>query len=129
RPAVFAVADQLVQVAMNLLINAADALQGRTDPLPKIEVTTAQVDGKVLLTVSDNGIGVDPAHIDQVFNERFTTKGAGKGSGLGLFLCRELIRSAGGDVSLRSEVGIGTVVTVSLPVPPINGSHDAGVAH
>ncbi len=117
-PAVYAVADQLVQVAMNLLINAADALQGRTDPLPKIEVETSMGDGMVLLVVRDNGIGIDPAHLDLVFNERFTTKGVGKGSGLGLFLCRELVRDAGGDITLRSEVGGGTAVTVALPLTP-----------
>lgn len=118
-PAVLAVADQLVQVAMNLLINAADALQGRTSPLPKIEVTTSHQGEQVALTVKDNGMGVDPEHLDQVFNERFTTKGAGKGSGLGLFLCRELIRGAGGDITLESQVGIGTVVTVTLPKAPL----------
>jgi two-component system, NtrC family, sensor kinase len=123
-PAVLAIADQIVQVAMNLLINAADALQGRTEPPPKIEVTTARQGDAVLLSVRDNGIGVDPAHIDQVFNERFTTKGAGKGSGLGLFLCRELIRGAGGNITLSSEVGVGTVVTVSLPLPPLSPDDD-----
>lgn len=117
-PAVYSVADQLVQVAMNLLINAADALQGRTDPLPKIEVETSMGEGKVLLVVRDNGIGIDPEHVDLVFNERFTTKGVGKGSGLGLFLCRELVRDVGGDITLRSEVGVGTIVTVTLPVTP-----------
>lgn len=121
-PAVYAVADQLVQVAMNLLINAADALQGRTDPLPKIEVSTAVKDGMVLLSVRDNGTGIAPEVIDQVFNERFTTKGPGKGSGLGLFLCRELIRGAGGEITLNSEVGTGTLVTVSLPVPAALGA-------
>lgn len=117
-PAVLAVADELVQVAMNLLINAADAVQGRTEPLPVIEVVTSRSEDRIIVTVRDNGTGIDPAHIDQVFNERFTTKGAGKGSGLGLFLCRELIRGAGGDITIHSDVGIGTTARVELPVPP-----------
>jgi two-component system, NtrC family, sensor kinase len=124
-PAVLAVGDQLVQVAMNLLINAGDALEGHFDPSPKIELRSWHDSRKVFFSVSDNGIGVEPMYLDEVFNQHFTTKGAGRGSGLGLFLCRELIRGAGGDITLNSEVGIGTVVTVSLPVPLTIGDQDA----
>ncbi|HJW27307.1 MAG TPA: ATP-binding protein [Rhodocyclaceae bacterium] len=121
-PAICVIADHLVQVAMNLLINAADALQGRTDPAPKIRVVTSQRGGMVAIDVSDNGTGIDPAHLGLVFNEHFTTKGPGRGSGLGLALCRSLIREAGGDISIASTLGLGTTVTVLLPIPVI-GSH------
>ncbi|MGE5493582.1 MAG: sensor histidine kinase [Actinomycetota bacterium] len=121
-PAVCVIADHLVQVAMNLLINAADALQGRTDPPPKIRVVTSQRGGMVAIDVSDNGTGIDPAFIGQVFNEHFTTKGPGRGSGLGLALCRSLIREAGGDISIASTYGVGTTVTVLLPVPVIGNN-------
>lgn len=124
-PAVMAAGDQLVQVAMNLLVNAGDALENRVDPPPKIEVRSWQEEGKVLFSVRDNGIGVEPMHIDEVFKQHFTTKGAGKGSGLGLFLCRELIRAAGGDIILSSEVGVGTLVTVFLPIVPMAGAEEA----
>jgi len=124
-PAIYATADHLVQVAMNLLINAADALQERTDPKPKIEVTTRQMGEKIVVEVRDNGSGIDPEYIDMVFNEHFSTKGPGRGSGLGLAVCRSLIREAGGDITIESTMGLGTTVTVSLPVPANVGVADA----
>lgn len=122
-PAVCAIADHLVQVAMNLLINAADALQGKAEPPPKIRLVTSQRGGMVVVDVSDNGTGIDPAHVGLVFNEHFTTKGPGRGSGLGLALCRSLIRAAGGEITIASTLGLGTTVTVALPIPVIgNGA-------
>lgn len=124
-PAVYAVADHLVQVAMNLLINAADALQSREDPPPRIDVRTRQRDGMVLIEVQDNGEGIDPALLDRVFDEHFTTKGRGRGSGLGLAVCRSLIREVGGDIAIASVRGEGTTVTVTLPAP-VEGSELPG---
>ena len=118
-PAIYVVADHLVQVAMNLLINAADALQDRHDPAPTIRVSTSSRDGKVAIEVCDNGAGIDPAHLGRVFDEYFSTKGRGRGSGLGLSLCRSLIRSAGGDITIASVVGSGTTATVTLPILPM----------
>lgn len=123
-PAVIGTADHLVQVAMNLLINAADAAQGRTEPPPRLTVTTRPADDKVLIEVSDNGCGIAPEHLDLVFNEHFTTKGVGHGSGLGLALCRSLIREAGGEISIASALGLGTMVTVTLPIPVIGSGND-----
>lgn len=116
-PAVQAIADHLVQVAMNLLINAADALQNRHDPPPVIEVRTRQANAFVVIEISDNGAGIAPHHLDLVFNEYFTTKARGTVGGLGLAVCRSLIRDAGGDITIASILGEGTTVTVTLPVP------------
>lgn len=115
-PAVHTVADHMVQVLMNLLINAADALEVCTDR-PRIEVVTAQGDGAVRMEVSDNGCGIPPENLDKVFNEHFTTKAPGRGSGLGLALCRSLILDSGGDIAIDSRPGAGTKVTVTLPLP------------
>jgi two-component system, NtrC family, sensor kinase len=115
-PAVYGVADHLVQVAMNLLINAADALKDRTEPLPKILVQTRRSDDCVLVEITDNGTGIEEVILGLVFNEYFTTKGPGHGSGLGLAVCRSLIRDAGGDITIASKLGIGTSVTVFLPI-------------
>lgn len=123
-PAIFGIADHLVQVAMNLLINAADALQDRTDPKPKIEIKTWQLGEKVFVEFSDNGTGIEPAYLELVFNEHFTTKGPGRGSGLGLSVCRSLIRDAGGDITIDSVLGHGTTVTVTLPVQKMAGVAD-----
>lgn len=116
-PAICAIADHLVQVAMNLLINAADALQDKVDPKPRIEVQTSRVSDVVIIRFIDNGTGIEPRYMDLVFNEHFTTKGKGRGSGLGLAVCRSLIRDAGGDITIVSESGVGTTVSVTLPVP------------
>lgn len=115
-PAVHTVADHMVQVLMNLLINAADALEVCTDR-PRIEVVTAQGNGMVRMEVSDNGCGIPPENLDKVFNEHFTTKAPGRGSGLGLALCRSLILDSGGDITIDSRPGAGTKVTVTLPLP------------
>lgn len=115
-PAVFGVADHLMQVAMNLLINAADVLQGQHEPPPKIQVSSFAKDGSVVFEVSDNGSGIAPENLDRVFNEYFTTKAPGTGIGLGLSLCRRLIQDAGGSISIASIPGAGTTVSVALPI-------------
>lgn len=116
-PAVFGVADHLTQVAMNLLINAGDALQGRHDPAPKIRVVSIVKGDRVAFEVSDNGVGIEPGILDKIFTDYFTTKAPGKGTGLGLALCRRLIQDAGGEILITSELGAGTTARVSLPIP------------
>lgn len=121
-PAIFVTADHLVQSILNLLINAADAMQGKTGDRPRIEVGTSLKDDRVLIEISDNGCGIAPDDLPLVFNEHFTTKGPGRGSGLGLALSRSLIREAGGDILIASTLGIGSTVTVVLPIPSLGGS-------
>lgn len=116
-PAVFAVADHVVQVLMNLLINAADSFEHVTDRHPVITISTTARDGTVRVSVSDNGCGIAPEHLQRVFEEHFTTKLPGRGSGLGLALCRSLICGAGGDIAIESLLEKGTVVTIILPLP------------
>lgn len=117
-PAVFGVADHLMQVVMNLLINAGDVLQGQHDPAPKIRVISFAQDDRAVFEVSDNGAGIPPENLDQVFTEYFTTKAPGTGIGLGLSLCRRLIQDAEGSISIASTAGAGTTVTVILPTRP-----------
>jgi two-component system NtrC family sensor kinase len=115
-PAVYGVADHLTQVAMNLLINAGDALEERYDPLPKIRVSTKVRGDSALLELEDNGCGIAPEVLDQVFDEYFTTKAPGRGTGLGLAVCRNLVSAEGGDITIASVLGVGTTVTVILPL-------------
>jgi signal transduction histidine kinase len=119
-PAVFVVADHIVQVLMNLLINATDALENCADAAPMITVRTRQEGNSVLLQVTDNGCGISSENIDKVFKEYYTTKPPGKGSGLGLALCRTLVNDSGGDIYLESTLGEGTTVTIRLPIPLTN---------
>jgi two-component system, NtrC family, sensor kinase len=118
-PAIHAVGDHLTQVVMNLLINAADASEGKSGVALRIEVSTRCEENQVLLAVRDNGVGISPATLARVFEEFFTTKPAGKGSGIGLAVSKSLIESAGGHIGIESELGSGTTVTVYLPL------HDA----
>ena len=115
-PAVYGVGDHLTQVIMNLLINAADAAEGRTDPKPRIVISTRPSEKNIVLTVTDNGTGMDKATLSRVFEEYFTTKPVGKGSGIGMAVSKSLIESGGGSIVVESELGIGTTVTIQLPL-------------
>ena len=114
-PAVYAVGDHITQVVMNLLINAADASEGRVDPKPRIVISTSCCEKGVMVTVTDNGSGMDKVTLSRVFEEYFTTKPMGKGSGIGMAVSKSLMESGGGVISIESELGIGTTVTLQLP--------------
>ncbi len=116
-PALFVVSDHIVQVLMNLLINAADALEGREEQTPSIVVASRLVGTSVMLTVTDNGPGIASENLGRVFDPHFTTKPPGRGSGLGLSLCRSLVQQDGGEISVESVPGQGTMVRITLPVP------------
>jgi two-component system NtrC family sensor kinase len=105
---------QIQQVVLNLLLNAAEATQSRTER--KVAVATSAVDGIVTATVSDNGEGIAPENIAKIFDPFFTTKPEGKGVGLGLAVSYGIIQAHGGDIEVKSRVGEGTTFTVSLPV-------------
>lgn len=119
-PAIYGVADQLTQVLMNLLINAADALDPVEDRPREITVRSEVSGGKVLLTVSDNGCGMDTNTLDRVFEAFFTTKS--RGTGLGLSICYSFVTEHGGTIEIDSAVGRGTRVQVILPLPAEDGS-------
>src|SRR5262249_49939186 len=113
-PAVIGVPDHLTQVLINLLLNAADALAGVHDRPRRITVRTRQVAGSVELLVIDNGCGMPPAVLERAFEEAFTTKPRGAGTGIGLFMCKALINAGGGAIELASLPNAGTTVTVRL---------------
>lgn len=116
-PAVNGVPDHLTQVLMNLLINAADAVEGVTARKPSIAVETRTSGDEALLSVIDSGCGMDDETRARAFDEGFTTKPAGKGSGLGLFMCKSLLADMGARIDLDSTPGSGTRVTVHMPLP------------
>lgn len=124
-PGVFAVADHLTQVLMNVLINAADALAGMGDRRPKIRIETSLAGEELVMKVIDNGRGMDAATLERAFDEAFTTKPADTGRGLGLFLCRELLQRHGGHIDVDSRLGEGTTVTVRHPIRPLPGAKEA----
>ncbi len=110
-PPVFVVEDHLMQVVLNLLLNALDAMPaGGT---LRIEVGTAG--GQVALRVRDTGSGMDRSVLARCFEPLFTTKEPGRGTGLGLSISRDIARAAGGDIELHSAPGRGTTAVVTLP--------------
>ncbi len=111
-PPVHMVRHQLLQVFVNLLLNACDAsCEGGT-----IKVEGGVSGGSVRLAVADEGEGIPAENLGNVFDPFFTTKAPGKGRGLGLAVCYRVVAEAGGDVEVRSEVGKGSRFTVRLPV-------------
>src|SRR5690606_36231269 len=112
-PRVLVVRDQLVQVFLNLILNALDA----TEEGGTIEITTQQKGNWLLISVSDSGHGIPGPHQSGLFRPYFTTKETG--TGLGLFVCRRVIeQSCGGRIELTDSSPGGTTFTVSLPLPP-----------
>jgi signal transduction histidine kinase len=112
-PSVEGDAIKLEQVVVNLLSNAIDALRARKPPR-HLTVDTAVVDGRVSVAVADNGGGVPAEVVAQVFRPFATTKGR-RGTGLGLYISRQIAREAGGELSLVSAPGEGARFLLSLP--------------
>ena len=115
-PAVRAVGDHVTQIVMNLLVNAADAIEGRSGSKARIDVSTHVQDGYAVIIVADNGTGMDKSTLGRIFEEFFTTKPPGKGSGIGMAVSKSLVESDGGMISVESEPGVGTRVMVRLPI-------------
>ena len=103
----------LVQVFINLVLNAADAMAGR--PERCLRIHGAQTDGdRVAVRVSDTGAGIAPEHRERIFDPFFTTKTA-TGTGLGLSIAHRIVEVHGGTLTVESTVGVGTTFTVDLP--------------
>jgi signal transduction histidine kinase len=111
-PPVLAIEGDLVQIALNLLVNAVQASTDRVD----IQVEVAEREGGVALTVSDRGAGIDPDALPHLFEPFFTTKRQGTGSGLGLSLSYDLARRHGGRLEARNRDGGGAAFTLWLPI-------------
>lgn len=107
---------QLVQVVLNLVLNARDAFGERPASQNHVRVRTEQKGAELVITVSDDGPGIPPDVLPQIFDAFFTTKPAGQGTGLGLAIASELARTAGGSIEVSSQLGVGATFSVRLPV-------------
>lgn len=103
-----------VQVLMNLLVNAADAMADSTRPRV-LSIRGGSEGEGVWLEVADNGAGMAPEVATHAFEPFYTTKTEGQGTGLGLYVCRQAVESLGGSIALDSTEGEGTTVRVELP--------------
>ncbi len=102
---------QINQVISNLLVNAAQAIEHQG----VITVRTWQENGFALLSIADTGSGMPPELLSRIFDPFFTTKDVGKGTGLGLSISYDIVKKHGGEITVVSEVGVGTTFTVKLP--------------
>ena len=102
--------NQINQVLLNLLLNAIQAMEKPG----AIHVSLRQDHESALITVADEGKGISPENLDNIFRPFFTTKG--HGTGLGLSLARRIVEAHGGSIRVRSQVGKGTQFEVRLPI-------------
>lgn len=117
-PPVCMVEDHLVQVVLNLLINSLDAMTEGGH----LTLDIRSVDELVVLRITDNGVGMERRVLDRCFEPLYTTKEPGKGTGLGLGICRDILADAGGEIEVHSARGRGTTVVVSLPAAQDDGA-------
>jgi two-component system, NtrC family, sensor kinase len=123
-PKVEVVPQDIGRVLLNLINNAFYAVSEKsktagTGYQPKVTVGTARIDGKVEITVSDNGNGIPEAIRDKIFQPFFTTKPTGQGTGLGLSLSYDIVtKGHGGELKLESAENAGTTFIISLPSLP-----------
>jgi PAS domain S-box-containing protein len=114
-PPVRCLLSQLNQVFMNLLVNAAHAIEIQGD----ITIATRRLgEDAVQISIADTGKGIAPEHLNRIFEPFFTTKPVGKGTGLGLSIAWGIINKHHGKIEVASEVGKGTTFTITLPVDP-----------
>jgi signal transduction histidine kinase len=112
-PLVWCNLGQLNQVFLNILVNAAHAIEEKGE----IRIATREEDGSVRIAISDTGVGIQPENLKRIFDPFFTTKEVGKGTGLGLSIAYDIVvNKHGGSIGVESEIGTGTTFTIMLPI-------------
>ena len=123
-PKIKANPDQLKQVFLNIITNAYQSMGNSglltitTDVKENVGTGLAPVREEDIIEIvfTDTGCGIAPENLKKIFTPFFSTKEPGKGTGLGLYICKSLIKTLNGDISVQSEEGKGTSFTISLPV-------------
>ncbi|NLR76274.1 PAS domain S-box protein [Leeia aquatica] len=111
-PTVETIPSQLNQVFLNILVNAAQAIDG----FGAITLRSGAAEDRVWISIQDTGKGINPENLKRIFDPFFTTKPVGQGTGLGLSLVFGIMKKLGGYITVSSEVGVGTCFTIHLPV-------------
>jgi two-component system sensor histidine kinase PhcS len=114
-------ATNIVHVFMNLLVNSAHALKSKGEA-GKIKVFCSERNGRLDVTVRDNGTGVAAADLPRLLDPFFTTKAPGEGMGLGLSICHTIVKNHGGTIRINSEPGQWTEVSFDLPLAPASAT-------
>jgi len=135
-PPVVGDASQLIQVLLNLITNAEQAIREVRES-GRIQIRLSPSGGNVMLTVQDDGVGIPPEALPKLFDPFYTTKRPGGGTGLGLSICLSIVREHGGTIQAESLPGGGSAFQVYLPVsreprhspsPPRTGESSSGDA-
>ncbi len=108
RQTILANKNKLIQVIVNLLQNSLDALKDKILPdgeKPAIWIEGRVENGQSILSIRDNGAGIDTKHLDKIFDPFFTTKDVGEGMGLGLSICYRIVQEYGGKISVKTRAG------------------------
>lgn len=122
---------RLMQIVTNLVSNAVHAMREHPRPVHRLRVSIRLDDTSLMLAIADTGGGIHPHDLARVFDPYFTTRDARGGTGLGLPLSRQIVRELGGDLTLDSTVGEGTIAMVFLPlalrsrIPPDRASPES----
>lgn len=115
-PSVIAYPVKISQVFMNIIINAIHAVEIAKPAFKKISIETQKLpENKVLICISDNGIGISKEKQKRIFEPFFTDKEVGKGTGLGLSISLGIVESLGGKIHVISEEGKGSTFQIILP--------------
>jgi signal transduction histidine kinase len=112
-PKTFLVGDYLLQVLINILINAVDASENFNN---EINVSSKLVSKNIKIQIEDKGCGIDKEKLNRIFEPFFTTKEVGKGTGLGLTVSYGIIKKFGGEIKVKSEIEKGSTFEIMLPI-------------
>jgi two-component system NtrC family sensor kinase len=129
-PGVVGDGNQLIQVFLNLVTNAEQAIREVRDT-GRIQIRLAQGNGRLSVTVQDDGIGLKPETIPRLFDPFYTTKRPGGGTGLGLSICMSIVREHGGNIEAQALPAGGSAFVVYLPAAsggPVSAPPDPRLA-
>jgi signal transduction histidine kinase len=115
-PSISADPKQMQEIFFNIIRNAAQSIEGSG----KITIRAASEDAKVYINIKDTGKGMTKEHLRQIFNPFFTTKAPGEGTGLGLFIVKQIVEKNGGEITVQSKSGEGTNVCLVFNAAPSN---------
>lgn len=123
-PPFYGIANQLSQVFINILVNASHAIEGHG----KITIITQVINNQIAIEITDTGCGMTEETAQNIFTPFYTTKDVGQGTGLGLSVCYDIIKSYAGDIVVHSVCGEGTTFTITLPIVKNSETHEASSA-
>ncbi|MEX2491566.1 MAG: HAMP domain-containing sensor histidine kinase [Nitrospirales bacterium] len=112
-PTILARSEEIVQIFVNLIINALQAMDGHGI----LTLGASCTDQRAIISIGDTGTGIPPGIMDKVFEPFYTTKPPGKGTGLGLHSVQSLVKKLGGEIQVQSTVGKGTTFQLHFPLP------------